>query len=201
MFSNRWRRETNPDFWCNQQQVCVQIPTSADNVAQPTSGRCTPLWCDCCWPPACCAAIDWYLLAARPTAANRQQQRTTARWDRQRQLDWHKTVSFCITMQAMRNNKYWQWEYESDPALPDTTVHNDILWAHWCLCVCVCGWESTWEEMFVCCVIVVEDMAVSEALCNWNSPLSWHWRESVSHSNVHTHGLRQYTSTTPAATQ
>ena len=135
MFSNRWRRETNPDFWCNQQQVCVQIPTSADNVALPTSGRCTPLWCDCCWPPACCAAIDWYLLAARPTAANRQQQRTTARWDRQRQLDWHKTVSICSTMQAMRNNKYWQWEYESDPALPVTTVHNDILWAHWCLCV------------------------------------------------------------------
>jgi len=40
-------------------QVCVQLPTSADNVALPAYGRYTPLLqCGCCWAPAMQQSID-----------------------------------------------------------------------------------------------------------------------------------------------
>ena len=54
----------------NKKQVSVQLPTSADNVELPA------------FVAVRRAAIDRYLLAAGPTAANPQQRRAAARWDR-----------------------------------------------------------------------------------------------------------------------
>jgi len=49
------------------QQVCVQLPTSAEHAALPASAAAAER------RPAGRAAIDRYLLAAGPTAANPQQ--------------------------------------------------------------------------------------------------------------------------------
>jgi len=54
----------------NKKQVSVQLPTSADNVELPA------------FVAVRRAAIDRHLLAAGPTAANPQQRRAAARWDR-----------------------------------------------------------------------------------------------------------------------
>jgi len=55
----------------NKQHVCVQLSTSAANVALPAIAARLML-----------AAVNRYLLAAGPTAANPQQQHAAAGWDR-----------------------------------------------------------------------------------------------------------------------
>ena len=62
-------------------QVCVQLPTYADNVALPAFG------CHCC-------SMDRYLLPTRPTAANRQpvgmlQSAVGPRWNRRMETTYY----------------------------------------------------------------------------------------------------------------
>ena len=65
------------------QQVCVQLPTSADDVTLPAFAAersAAARWL----PSAGSAAVDRYVLPAWPTAANPQQRRVVAKcWDRQ----------------------------------------------------------------------------------------------------------------------
>ena len=52
-----------------RKQVCIQLPTSAVNVALPTFAAVRRAAAPCCCG-ACRAAIDRYLLPTGPTAAN-----------------------------------------------------------------------------------------------------------------------------------
>ena len=63
-------------------QVCVQLPTCADNVALPAFAAERRAAAPCCCG-AGRAAIDRYLLPAGPTAANLPHAAAAGEWDRQ----------------------------------------------------------------------------------------------------------------------
>jgi len=64
------------------EQVCVQLPTSADNVTLPTFAANRHAAAPCCGTAAAgrpaAAAVDRYLLPAGPTAAKPPQRRAAA---------------------------------------------------------------------------------------------------------------------------
>jgi len=62
-------------------QVCVQLPTCADNVALPAFAAARRAAAPCCCG-AGRAAIDRYLLPAGPTAANLPHAAAAGEWDR-----------------------------------------------------------------------------------------------------------------------